>query len=389
MITGITGLPGDGKTNLAVSLVKARAEKENRPVYYNAAPNDDPEQGGMVILDKVALPWIPIDPLEWFNAPQGAIIFIDECQHYFAPRKRGDKQPEFATRLENHRKAGHDIYLITQHPSLIDVHERKLVDQHIHTIRKFQSGWVTRYTWKGMRDQPQLAATRKDATEAQAVFNKDAFKWYLSTKQDTAKVKIPAKVMLLVALIIGLPLGGWYWLHKQEQRFKPSDSAAVQGNAGGSGGKTDSSSSRKLTTAEYLAAHQPRVAGLAYTAPVYDDVTKPAEAPYPAACVAMGERCGCYTQQGTKLDTPADLCRSIVAGGFYVAWQTKEPQAQFRQPRVAGQLVEAAPGQAVALDGTSGVRMAATPSMPLPPVDQGSGRGGALPRLPQPSVAVQ
>lgn len=388
MITGITGLPGDGKTNLAVTLVKARAEKENRPVYYNAAPNDDPEQGGMVILDKVALPWIPIDPLEWFNAPQGAIIFLDECQHYFAPRKRGEKQPEFASRLENHRKAGHDIYLLTQHPSLIDTHERKLVDQHIHTIRKFGSSWVTRYTWKGMRDQPQLAAARKDATEAQAVLNKKAFGWYLSTKQDTSKLKIPGKVLLLVALIIGLPLGGWYWMNKQESRFKPNGSSIATSAPGadGSGSGGSNAPARKLTTAEYIAQQQPRIPSLAYTAPVYDDVTKPSEAPYPAACVRMASKgCRCYTQQATLLVVDEKLCSGIVDGGFFVSWSKPLSQAIPMAPRAAPPVSEAVPPGAAQVGSIGDRQQVSAPVRIEPAQTDPSPRGANLPRLPRPS----
>ena len=74
------------------------------------------------------------------------------------------------------------------------------------------------------------------------------------------------------------------------------------------------------TPEQFLAAYQPRIVGLPHTAPRYDDATKPTRAPYPAACVAMGTRCDCYTQQGTKLQTPADLCKQIVAGGFFQDW---------------------------------------------------------------------
>lgn len=55
---------------------------------------------------------------------------------------------------------------------------------------------------------------------------------------------------------------------------------------------------------------------------IYDDVTKPVRAPYPAACLATKARCGCYSDQGMRLDMPEALCRQIVERGFYVAWET-------------------------------------------------------------------
>src|SRR6185503_2096491 len=86
-------------------------------------------------------------------------------------------------------------------------------------------------------------------------------------------------------------------------------------------------SSGKLSAAEWVAEYRPRVEGLAYTAPVYDDVTKPVRAPYPAACLASKARCGCYSDQGTRLDMPEALCRQIVERGFYVAWDSTRSSA--------------------------------------------------------------
>jgi hypothetical protein len=81
------------------------------------------------------------------------------------------------------------------------------------------------------------------------------------------------------------------------------------------------------TAAEYIDSFSPRFAGLAYTAPVYDDVTKPVVAPYPAACVMSRTRCQCYTQQGTRLDVPGQMCKQITEGGFFVAWNQPIAQA--------------------------------------------------------------
>jgi zona occludens toxin len=108
-------------------------------------------------------------------------------------------------------------------------------------------------------------------------------------------------------------------------------------------GLMGASKPRVMSTAEYLGSHQPRVSGLEYTAPAYDDVTKPVRAPFPAACLANKSRCGCYSQQGTRLDVPDSICLQIVAGGFFVAWddekgrQVAAPrQAQVSQPLAGG-----------------------------------------------------
>jgi len=71
-----------------------------------------------------------------------------------------------------------------------------------------------------------------------------------------------------------------------------------------------------MSTQEYIASFQPRVSGFPHTAPRYDEVSKPVTAPYPAACMSMGQRCECYTQQGTKMETSPDICAFIVRRGY-------------------------------------------------------------------------
>lgn len=74
---------------------------------------------------------------------------------------------------------------------------------------------------------------------------------------------------------------------------------------------------------EWLVERDPRVAGLAYTAPVYDKVTQVTDAPYPAVCISTATRCVCYSQQGTRLDVADALCRQFAARGFFKDWGEK------------------------------------------------------------------
>ena len=72
-----------------------------------------------------------------------------------------------------------------------------------------------------------------------------------------------------------------------------------------------------LFVAEWFVQQQPRVHAVEPTAPVRDEATKPVVAPYPAACVYSSTQCRCYSQQGTRLEVPANLCRSNADGGFF------------------------------------------------------------------------
>lgn len=346
MIYLITGAPGEGKTAWAVEWVKEWSERERRPVFFNAADPENPDSGGLHVLDPVALPWKPIDPKKWFEAPQGAIIVIDECQHVFEPRQRGATQPDFARKLETHRHDGHDVVLITQHPTLIDAHDRKLVHKHFHLMRKFGTRWVTRHEFKGTRDYPDKS--RKGSIEHQQRINKKVFKWYRSAVVHTGKVRVPWRVWLLLAIIVGVPIALWFWWGRVTTRHEvalpasSSSGAAVPAASSSSSGPPGQHGRQVLTAVQYVEQFVPRVAGLAYTAPAYDGVTAPVEAPYPAACVEMGQRCQCYTQQGTRLDVPADMCRSISSGGFFVAWRGaagRSPSIQDQHPSNVGTAV--------------------------------------------------
>ncbi|MGM9480322.1 hypothetical protein ACS5PN_03920 [Roseateles sp. NT4] len=78
--------------------------------------------------------------------------------------------------------------------------------------------------------------------------------------------------------------------------------------------------------------------------PVYDGVTMPQQAPYPAACIASAKRCQCYSQQSTKLDMSDELCRKLADGGFFVAWAANGERVQ-QQPQQAPQAAPQALGE--------------------------------------------
>jgi len=85
---------------------------------------------------------------------------------------------------------------------------------------------------------------------------------------------------------------------------------------------------------QYFKDRAPRLVGMAFSAPVYDTVTKPITAPVPVACVSSATRCVCNSQQATRLDMDEKTCRSIVANGYFVDW--REDQASKEKPAVAG-----------------------------------------------------
>lgn len=68
MITLMTGLPGHGKTLYCIKMVRERAEKEGRTVYFHG-------------IKELTLPWVEMhSPESWPDCPDGSIVVIDECQ---------------------------------------------------------------------------------------------------------------------------------------------------------------------------------------------------------------------------------------------------------------------------------------------------------------------
>lgn len=328
-ITLVTGLPGHGKTLYTLARWKDEAAKASRPVFHN-------DIKGLKIAG-----WQAWKLEDWQNLPAGAIMVVDEAQFSFPTRGRGAPDP-WVERLTTHRHLGLDFVVITQNPMLLDSYVRRLVDRHFHVVRKFGTHSATVHEFpNGVKEN--VGSSRDGSIRHEWRFPKDVFDLYQSAELHTVKRRIPMRVWLLLALPVVLAVLIWFIY----QRMKPENVQARMDKSAGidrpaqQGGMRASGSSAAapaaaLTPLQYAEAFTARVQGLPHTAPAYDEVTKPTEAPYPAACVASKVKCHCYTQQGTRLDTGDDLCRQIAGGGFFVAWAGRavpaQPLREDRQP---------------------------------------------------------
>jgi len=340
-ITLVTGLPGHGKTLYSLFRFKSEAEKAGRPVFHNG-------------INGLNIPgWQVWDSKNWQNLPAGALYILDEAWRDFPVRGRGEPPPHVGE-LAVHRHLGVDIVLITQDPMQIDSFVRRLVDRHFHIVRKFGTHFATIHEYaNGARDA--VAKGRGDSIKTEWRYPKDVFTWYTSSEKHTVKRRIPMRVWVLISMpfIIGGLGFATYWQLRPsyvvEQTMGRIGSASQGGVAtlGGSptGQAPRGDGLRGMSPVEYAQAFTPRVQGLPHTAPVYDDVTRPTEAPYPAACLNMPSkhRCSCYTQQATRLEIPTQICEQIAAGGFFLAWKQQvvsavpvQPAASAPVPQLAG-----------------------------------------------------
>lgn len=308
-----TGLPGAGKTLYTLAHLKPLAESEGRQVYYFGIP-DLRVPGWIELTEDQAL--------AWFDLPAGAIIVVDEAQKLFRPRGAGAKVPDHVARLETHRHHGHDLYLITQHPGLIDQNVRKLVGTHRHVVRSFGAKFSMIHQWGQCKDN--CDKSRSDSMKSQFRYPKEVFSWYKSAEVHTHRMHLPWRLFLLAGLVIFIPWAG-YSVYKglvldPVAKYR-GDDETLQSGAYFQGQGAVQNQNRPLTSEEYVDSLTPRLEGLPHTAPRYDQITQPQTAPYPAGCVLMRDQCKCYTDQGTLLSAvPESVCRNVLAHGFYKDW---------------------------------------------------------------------
>jgi zona occludens toxin len=326
MITLGTGLPGNGKTLFMLWSIAAKAKKENREVYYHNIKLADVEPVNT---------WQKFEPEKWMDLPHGSIIVIDECQEVFPKKPNGAQMPPHYEELAKHRHKGFDMFLITQHPTLIDNFVRRLVGQHYHSVRKFGLQRSTVYEWSACNPAPENVSSQKSAITLKWAYPKEVYGWYKSAEVHTVKRSIPMKLILAVLFVLAVLGAGVWALNSYQHRYdkqKPATSPGAVNSAAASGlvgGGTASAASKVVDPIEdmkeYVRQQTPRVVGLPQTAPKYDELTKPVRVPVPAMCIQVGQvgrskdvSCKCWTQQATPMpDVPFNMCIEFARNGFF------------------------------------------------------------------------
>lgn len=337
MLYLITGANGAGKTLNTLKWVRERSVKEGRPVCHNG--RFEPVEGGELES------WKKIDAKDWQAQPDGTIFLIDECHNDFPLRPPTSTPPEHVRMLAEHRRRGFDFYLVTQHPQNIDAFVRRLIGSpgwHRHLKRTFGADLVSVLEWPAVNPNCEKDGSGKSGTVTMQAFPKEVYGWYRSASLHTGKKRIPKSVWILGACALLVPAFGYFAIAGVYGNVTKHANPATQ-NESAASGKTPPQQhqqpvqpNRKLTADEYVTERVARLADFPHTAPAYDEVTKPTEAPYPAACVQMGKTCKCYTQQATLLQVSGAVCLQIVAQGFFMDWKSSKgeysPKDRYRQP---------------------------------------------------------
>lgn len=345
-----TGLPGSGKTLRLLVYIKELSERENRPVYYHN-------------ITDLKLSWhLMDDPKKWYELPNGSIIVFDECQDLFPVHETKLANQEHVLQLAKHRHKGYDIFMISQHPMNIHAFVRRLIDKHWHNIRAFGMNGSTVHQWNRVIDYPEKQ--KSDSNKSVFKFPKDAFEYYKSAEVHTIQRKLPKKLWWILIMVIFVPIFIWFaWskISPESTKKRMDESIKAQNERAGiiapEGQYPQIQQYQNKKELSYLESHKPEIEDFPHTAPAYKEIVKPAHAPYPAACVQMGNMCKCYTKQGTRLQTSESVCKQIVENGFFVEWDEQE-QATVQPATVA----RVYPAMDDGMDFTNAVGMSSRPS---------------------------
>lgn len=362
MLALLTGIPGYGKTAHAIDWVFFQtSEFTGLDIYVEGVSQLDNVKCPHFLFPSLAelrspsfipltsvdsededaqkyKPWLPDHPdyqehlnlvrtakhsieLWYLWAQKGSVIFVDEAQRFFRPRPSGSKVPLFISMLEYHRHFGIHFLLISQAPRLMDLHVRSLTEKHVHLDKKWKGG--VKYEWPSVRDI-ESKADKIEAAKSAYSPPKHVFPFYQSSSLHLkVKHKIPKIVYLVavcVVLFVLLAVGAvWKIKHDRFVEKKAPDVVAVPVGdtpiepASGVVAAPDFSPS---AVSRYVEQFRPVVPSLPESAHAFDAMRKVVVMPMISACASMGERCRCYSQQGTYLPSVSvDRCMDILAQG--------------------------------------------------------------------------
>ncbi len=307
MITLRTGIPRHGKSLhmvqglfLFLNLLK-KHEEQGRPIFahniYGLALPHNPlpmkewkaDKAGSVVL-------VP----DWDLVPDGAFVFIDECDKIFPPRSASVTPPYHVNWLTEHGHHGIDIELTTQHPKFIDAKVRALVGKHLHFRRLFGGLRSTIYEWDSCNDS---LTNFSSAVLSHFEYPKSIFHLYKSATIHTKQnFKLPRWLIIPAA---GLLLGIYSIPHAYH---------VLSSGMSGKGLGVQSAQAEPLTKGEKASESHSQTEKQKMVPPV--DPGKVPDTPFTrpvvvaAACLANSTHCQCYTNEGVVVSLPDAICRT-------------------------------------------------------------------------------
>jgi zona occludens toxin len=321
-ISLITATPGGGKTALCVQMMQ-EAIKKGRPLFVQGIP-------------ELKLPYIPCPPVkEWtemrvdpedpderelpyFTFPENSLIVLDEAQRIFRVRPTGAVVPAHVAAFETVRHTGVTFLLMTQNPTFLDTHIRKLVGQHIHLRDAGLLGrWY--YEWPECSNVENFANA---PIKKKWKLPKSSFALYKSSSLHIKRTyTIPPVLMLFIACVLIAAFLAYRVYYRTGELTTPNKVTAQGGKGEASAGSYASApmaiakplpSPSSNDAAEILASFVPVVAGHPETAPAYSALRQVKAMPVVIGGACTPTKCTCYTAQGTDAGLDDMQCREWV-----------------------------------------------------------------------------
>lgn len=297
MITLITAVPGSGKTLYCIGLI-LKAVEEGRPVYAN--------------ISGLKIPQCHAAPDDWRDTPEGALVIYDEAQQphlYPSTAHRGEVKDERLRAMEVHRHTGHDLVFVSQSPSFLHHHIRKLAGEHIHLYRAFGAKIVTKYTWQHTVDSPNDRGEQGRADSVPWKFPKEHFQYYQSATIHTHKFKMPKKLAALIAFICFV-FAAVAW------NASTNEQSILTGKAFESNAQSETVAPAKAAPSEPSGVRAAATTGqkkaLPATTTLYDWSTTETAKPV-SGCIYNETRCQCFDASGSLFAMAHAQCLSVAS----------------------------------------------------------------------------
>lgn len=208
--------------------------------------------------------------------------------------------------------------------------------KHYHVVRVYGSERANIHEWnKCQEDINQRQETESTIWE----YDKEAYSLYTSTEdKHRIKIEIPRKLkripvyLALAALGVGGGIWGTFANFKQDAPAvarAPAETSSGGLFGTGKPGPRGQQKQEPLTAQQWIEQRTPRIPDLPHTAPAYDAITVPTQAPVIAACVVSASQgCKCYSQQATPLTVSTDVCMQFVKGGMFQEFTNPTPSRE-------------------------------------------------------------
>lgn len=325
----ITGVPGAGKSQRALWRVLNDPRFANRPVSYC-------NFGELNIGDPRLANWTELkDFKEWHKLPAGTVLIVDEVQSkdILPGRSANSQPPEYVEAFSKSRKLGIDIILVTQHPKNMDLFVRRMMETHEHLTRVGQFEYATVTEYQGYQDVDTKVDESTVISRSRWAYDKTIWTLYKSAELHTVKKKIPRIVYKFAALVFAVFLligGGFYYVSNIGKK-----SASLVAGTTKPGGETETKTDPYKVVRDFGTAVQAYKQSLVpldpahpESATIYNEARKVLTFPRLAGCAKMGERCTCYTQQGTPTPATPELCNENIAIGRFDPYKDERGERQ-------------------------------------------------------------